>query len=152
MTQASDKRTKVSDSELRKFVGYHLKRASNVIQADLAETLREFDLRVLTFSALVLVEENEGLSQTQLAEVMGMERPNLVAIVDTLENLGLVVRDRDAADRRAYELRMTAKGTSVCTRAKAAVRQHEAALLSTIDEKDREALIALLAQIRSITT
>ena len=36
--------TKINDETLRTFVGYHLKRSFNVIQSDLIETLRPFDL------------------------------------------------------------------------------------------------------------
>ena len=53
--------TKINDDTLRTFVGYHLKRSFNVIQSDLIETLRPFDLRMLTYSALVLIVDNPGL-------------------------------------------------------------------------------------------
>ena len=50
---ASTDVTHVSDATLRKFVGYHMKRAFNVVQADLTETLKPFELRMLTYTALV---------------------------------------------------------------------------------------------------
>ena len=45
----------VSDATLREFLGYHMKRAFNVVQADLARVLKPFELRMLTYSALVLI-------------------------------------------------------------------------------------------------
>ena len=60
----------ISDKTLRTFVGYHLKRSFNVIQSDLIETLRPFDLRMLTYTALVLIVDNPGLNQSRLARVM----------------------------------------------------------------------------------
>ena len=44
--------TDVSDETLRSFFGYRMKRAFNVVQADLAETLKPFELRMLTYTAL----------------------------------------------------------------------------------------------------
>ncbi|WP_241525549.1 hypothetical protein [Pseudophaeobacter leonis] len=41
----------VSDATLRQFIGYHMKRAFNVVQSDLAHTLKPFDLRMLTYTA-----------------------------------------------------------------------------------------------------
>ena len=52
---------RVKDETLRNLVGYQMKRAFNVIQADLVKTLKPFDLRMLTYTALVLIVDNPGL-------------------------------------------------------------------------------------------
>lgn len=95
---SADKPT-VSDTTLRSFVGYRMKRAFNVVQDDLTATLRPFDLRMLTYTALVLIVDNPGLRQSQLADAMDIERPNLVVIIDELERRELIVRDRVPTDR-----------------------------------------------------
>ena len=87
---------KVNDETLRAHVGYHMKRAFNIVQADLTLTLKPFELRMLTYTALALIVGNPGLSQAQLAQAMGIERPNLVVIVDELERRELIVRDYHA--------------------------------------------------------
>ena len=97
----------ISDKTLRTFVGYHLKRSFNVIQSDLIETLRPFDLRMLTYTALVLIVDNPGLNQSRLARVMDIERPNLVIVIDELEERELITRDRVPGDRRSYALHPT---------------------------------------------
>ena len=85
--------TKINDDTLRTFVGYHLKRSFNVIQSDLIETLRPFDLRMLTYSAGLIVD-NPGLNQSRLSQIMDIERPNLVVIIDELEERELITRTR----------------------------------------------------------
>ena len=102
--------TKVSDATMRGFVGYQIKRAFNVIQDDLAKTLKPFELRMLTYTALVLIVDNPGMRQSQLADAMDIERPNLVVIIDELERRELIVRDRVPTDRRAYALKATLAG------------------------------------------
>ena len=82
----------VSDRSLRSLYGYQMKRTFNVIQSDLSRTLKPLDLRMLTYTALVLIVDNPGLRQSQLAEALDIERPNLVVIVDELER-----RDRTTA-------------------------------------------------------
>ena len=77
------------DATLRNFVGYRMKRAFNVVQADLTKTLKPFDLRMLTYTALVLIVDNPGLRQSQLADAMDIERPNLVVLIDELERRDL---------------------------------------------------------------
>jgi DNA-binding MarR family transcriptional regulator len=137
----------VDDTTLRGFLGYSMKRAFNVVQADLVETLKPFELRMLTYTALVLIVDNPGLRQAQLADAMDIERPNLVVIIDELERQELIIRDRVLNDRRAYALKATLAGRRLCGRAVAAVAAHEAALLGGIDEATRKTVISALAQV-----
>lgn len=142
-------RPAVTDAALRGLVGYGMKRAFMVIGADLARTLEPHGLRMLTFTALTLVAGNPGLSQSQLAEAMQVERPNLVVIVDQLEAAGLITRDRVPTDRRAYALRVTAEGARRLAEASAAVASHEAALLAGLTAQERATLMALLNRIET---
>ena len=137
----------VSDATLRNFLGYHMKRAFNVVQSDLTQALKPFDLRMLTYTALVLIVDNPGLRQSQLAEAMDIERPNLVVIVDELERRELIVRDRVPTDRRAYALKATLAGRQLYEKAVTAVTAHEARLLNGLDEETRKTVIAALKTV-----
>ncbi|MCX7560163.1 MarR family transcriptional regulator [Sulfitobacter sp. F26204] len=139
----------ISDATLRGFVGYHMKRAFNVVQADLTHTLKPFGLRMLTYTALVLIADNPGLSQSQLAGAMDVERPNLVVIVDQLEQRGLITRDRVPTDRRAYALHVTDKGRQLYERAVAATKTHEANLLEALAPETRKTVVTALQLIQN---
>jgi len=141
------KRPQISDATLRGLVGYNMKRAFMVIGADLARTLEPFELRMLTFTALTLVADNPGLSQSQLAQAMQVERPNLVVIVDELETRGLITRDRVPTDRRVYALRITAAGARLLANATRAVAAHESALMGGLSAAEEAGLIAALNRI-----
>lgn len=138
-----------NDDTLQGFVGYHMKRAFNVVQADLTKTLKPFELRMLTYTALVLIVDNPGLSQSQLAGAMDVERPNLVVIVDELEQRDLIARNRVPTDRRAYALQATLKGQRLCRRAVKAVVAHEQRLLQGVDPQMRDTVVAALQMIQS---
>jgi DNA-binding MarR family transcriptional regulator len=137
----------ISDATLRKLFGYNIKRASNVIQSDLASTLKPFDLRMITFTALTLIVDNPGLRQSQLADMLAIERPNLVAIIDELEQRQLVSRGRASSDRRANSLTVTLAGRHLHQKALGAVMAHEQALLAAIPEKERGQIVASLRLI-----
>lgn len=124
-----------------------MKRSFNVIQTDLTRTLKPFDLRMLTFTALVLVVDNPGLSQSQLADAMDIERPNLVVIIDELEQRELIVRERVMRDRRMYALKATLAGKRLCKKAVAADKKHEARLLAGLDETTRNDLVTALSAL-----
>lgn len=139
----------ISDATLRGLVGYSMKRAFMVIRADLARTLEPFELRMMTFTALTLVADNPGLSQSQLAQAMAVERPNLVVIVDELETRGLIIRDRVPTDRRTYALTITPEGEALLAEATAAVYAHENEIMGGLSAEEEAALIATLNRIES---
>lgn len=145
----TSKRPHVSDATLRRLIGYNMRRAFMVVSADLARTLEPFELRMLTFTALTLVSDNPGLSQSQLAQAMQVERPNLVVIVDELETRGLITRDRVPTDRRTYALRITAEGARLLAKATRAVGAHESQIMGGLTENEEAALIATLNRIEA---
>jgi DNA-binding MarR family transcriptional regulator len=140
---------RISDATLRGFVGYAMKRAFNTVQADVNATLAPLELRMLTFSALVVIVDNPGLRQNQLADALAIERPNLVQLLDELEGRGLVVRNRAAGDRRAYALMATPAGVRLCGKAIAAVQAHEARMTAGLDDSTRATVFAALQKIEA---
>ncbi|GAB1377830.1 MarR family winged helix-turn-helix transcriptional regulator [Pararhodobacter aggregans] len=137
------------DSILRVFMGYDMKRAFAAIQTDVNAVLAPFGLRMLTFSVLSVIRDNPGLRQTQLAEILAIERPNLVVILDELEGLDLVTRTRARDDRRAYELKVTLKGRRLAERAFTAVAEHDDRMARGLSDEERAALHRALRQIQS---
>ena len=137
----------VSDQMLRQLLGYNLKRAFNEIRADLTKTLAPFDLRMVTYSALTLIVENPGLRQSHLADALSIERPNLVIIVDELEQRELITREKVAGDRRAYALRATLAGRRLQQKAHQADRAHEQRILKNMSHDEVQNLIASLQSI-----
>lgn len=137
----------VNDATLKQFVGYHLKRASNLILADLAQTLAPYELRTLTYTSLVLIVDNPGIRQYQLADAMDIERPNLVVIVDELEQRELIIREKVPTDRRAYALQPTLAGKRLYKKATKAVKEHEQNRFKAISQSEQKKIVAALGKL-----
>lgn len=137
----------VTDAALRGFLGYHLRRASRAVQADLASALAPFGLRMITFTALRLIAGNPGMRQSQLARALSVERSNLVQIMDELERQGLIRRERMPADRRAYALHATTEGERLHGAALRAVEAHEARVFGAVPEAERARFAEILALV-----
>lgn len=135
-------------SDLEQFVGYNLKRAYVIVQADFRNALGQDSLAPRVFSALSLVVQFPHISQSKLARRLGIERSGLVAIVDELEGLGYLSRATVPGDRRVQALVPTAKGRTAYTEALATVRAHEKALLADLSAQEQRTLISLLRRIR----
>lgn len=135
------------DEPLRAYAGFHMKRAFHVFKGDLDRTLKEFDLRLITYSALVLIVDTPGLRQAQLADALQIERPNFVMIIDELEKRGLIFRDRAPTDRRANALKPTLSGQALCKWATEAVDGHEQRVFGMLTVMERQQFLSVLAKI-----
>mgnify|MGYP005853713877 CR=1 FL=1 len=136
--------------ELEGFVGYNLKRAYVIIQADFRRTLGDDGFTPRAFSALSLVVQFPNITQTGLAKMLGIERSGLVAIVDDLERRGLVQRGAVPGDRRVQALLPTRAGIKALADAVAAVRAHEDRLFADFTAAERATLMSLLQRVRAL--
>ena len=99
------------------------------------------------FGALSVIDGLGPMSQQALGEYIGKDRTTIVAIVDELEEEGLVERRRNPDDRRAYALLVTPRGHDWLTRAKPALVTAEDGLLDALDAEERATLMSLLQRV-----
>ena len=134
--------------ELADLLGYSLKRAQLRVFEDFLRVMTPLQLTPAQFSVLLLLEKNPGRNQTEVASTLGIQRPNFVAMLDSLESRGLCVRLRSVSDRRSHVLMLTDKGRATVARAKKLVAaKHEARLSELLGESNRIALVHMLAKI-----
>ena len=74
------------------------------------ELLTEIGLHVGQEMILVMLMDNEGITQTELAGRMMIQPPTLTNSLKRLEREGLVVRKSDPEDHRISRVHMTEKG------------------------------------------
>ncbi|MEP0940875.1 MAG: MarR family transcriptional regulator [Rhizobiaceae bacterium] len=124
-----------------------MKRAYNVLRSDLTKCLEPLGLRITTYSSLNLIVENPGIRQSELALALDIERPNMVVILDDLEQRGWIDRRRVETDRRAYALTATLAGKRVCEKAVAADLASENRLLRHLKTEEKKLLLMALKKI-----
>ena len=131
---------------LDELVGYAVRRAQLSIYEDFAAAMEADEITPQRFSSLVIVENNPGISQTRLAEVMGIARSGVVAIIDGFEKTGLVER-RASDDRRSYSLLLTRAGARQLKRYKQAVKAHDDRISAALTQAEKRQLRALLRKL-----
>lgn len=137
----------VTDTFLRRYIGYRMKRAYVHIHNNAQAAIEGFGMRITTSSALHVVVENPDLSQSQLCLALSIERSRAVLLVDELEKLGLVKRNKVPQDRRSYALRATPAGEALYEKIAARLAQHEDALLVGLSADEKAQLAVLLDKI-----
>jgi DNA-binding MarR family transcriptional regulator len=134
--------------ELSELLGYSLKRAQLRVFEDFLRCVEPLQLTPAQFSVLLLLDRNPGRNQTEIANTLGILRPNFVAMLDGLESRDLCARIRSATDRRSHILALTDKGRAVLARAKKLIAsKHEARLNELLGPANRAALLSMLTKI-----
>jgi DNA-binding MarR family transcriptional regulator len=125
-------------------VGYALRRAQLAVFADFVAALADLELRPVTFSVLVVIAENDGLSQVAAGEVLGIQRANFVPPASELVKRGLITRAPSAADRRSSALRLTVEGRRLLERAWVPVLADEERITRRLGRGAQARMLALL--------
>jgi DNA-binding MarR family transcriptional regulator len=134
-------------ANLDQHVGYMLRQAQLAVFADFMAGQRGATARPGQFSILAIIGRNPGLSQAQVCTTLGIKRANLVAVIDTLESLGLVRRDASATDRRSNRLHLTAAGQRALQTALDIQAEHEARITRLLGVAGRRSLLKQLAKL-----
>lgn len=97
-------------------VGFLLSRASGLFVRATNAALMSYGLRVRSYSVLLLVcEATDGVSQRDLAEVLGLDPSQVVLLIDELAESGLVERRPSDSDRRTKLVVATGAGRELRT-------------------------------------
>jgi DNA-binding MarR family transcriptional regulator len=112
-----------------------------------AEKVAALDLDPAQTGVLHLIARSPGRSQQALADQLGVAASRVVALVDGLEERGLLARRRSATDRRNYELHLTPDGERLLARLREVAKTHEQDVTAALTADERAQLVALLRKV-----
>lgn len=87
------------------------------------------------------------LTQTEIAQTVGIDKTTMVVTVDQLERDGLVERRPSSTDRRARVIAVTAKGRKKVEEAEAVIAELHGEVLAALPAGARKTLLASLAKL-----
>ena len=129
-------------------LGFHLRRGQVAAFKHFAQSVTAAeDITPGLYGMLQVIANNEGLSQSALAEAMDVDRSSIVKVVNQLEERGLILRTAAPNDRRSYRLRLTAEGRLSLRRIEDAVMRQDRAFAEALSEEERATLIDLLTRL-----
>jgi len=117
-----------------------------------AEALEPLGIGPRDFLLMRFVAAADGQTQQALADRLQIPPSRMVALVDGLEEMGLLERRPDPDDRRVRRLFLTRSGRSVLEKAGKIAIDYETQLCAGINQKEREQLIDLLQRLQVTQT
>lgn len=98
-------------------------------------------------AVLLALAANDGQSQRELYERLGLHRNVMVTLIDTLEAERLVERRPHPDDRRAFAVSLTARARELIPALDEAGRELEDEVTASLSDDEREALRRMLRRL-----
>lgn len=115
--------------------------------ARFTERIAALDLTPAQTGLLRAIAASPGESQQAVAQLLGTPPSRLVGLVDSLADRALVERRRNPGDRRLHALYLTEDGEALIERINSVGREHDEAILRSLDAEERARLRTLLLRV-----
>ncbi|BDH13802.1 MarR family winged helix-turn-helix transcriptional regulator [Streptomyces hygroscopicus] len=139
--------TPYAPSRIRALPSWLLGRAAARGHRLVADALAGEGMRMMHHAVLSAVDELGPVSQAELGRTLGIDPKDMVAIVNDLQQDGLVTRTPDPKDRRKNAIEISADGRRRLRRTQELGDAANAELTAVLTPAEREQLIALLTRI-----
>jgi MarR family transcriptional regulator, lower aerobic nicotinate degradation pathway regulator len=133
--------------ELVKSSGFLLARLGLSFKAKALTRIEQEGFDAHHYSVLAILAEGARETQSTIADALDVDPSRLVALLDSLEDRGLVERQRDAQDRRRHVVSITPDGKRQLQRLRAVARSVEDEFLAPLTAEERETFHSLLLQL-----
>ena len=113
----------------------------------LAKSLRAFRLSVPQWRVLAALVDLGSCTINRLSDLTVVDRTTLSRTLDRMERNGLVARKRVEADKRSYEMRLTAGGRAMLRRIWPLMAYHNARAVAGVSPKEMAQLKRIIAKM-----
>ena len=127
-------------------LGFMLRLAQVRAFDDYFKAFSDTEMRPGTISVLTIIAANPGIRHGELARKLRIKPANMTKMIRALEASGLIERHVPEDDRRAIELRLTAKGGKLAERFAESSPQHEMQSFAPLTPDERDELMRLLTK------
>lgn len=138
----------MSSNGVEQRIGFLLNDTSRLLRLQIDARAQRLGLTRSQWRVLLHLSNNEGISQSGLAEVIEVERMTLGRLIDRLEAAGWVHRQPDPADRRIKRLYLAKDAEPTLREMLAITSDALERALSGLSAEERQRFAAQLARIK----
>jgi DNA-binding MarR family transcriptional regulator len=127
--------------------GFLLARLGFGFKAKAIAKFEQAGFEIYDYGVLATLDESAQETQASIASMLVVDPSRLVALLDSLEERALIVRQRDPQDRRRHLVSITAAGKRQLSRLREMVKELDEAFLAPLDSESRKTFQDLLSQL-----
>ena len=130
--------------------GFLINHLARLIAQELTARIKPLGLTTGTFPALLELWDEDGLTQKQLVDRLGIEQATMANTLNRMERDGLITRRKDPKDGRAQLVWLTEHARSLQAPAIAAAEGVNADLLAGLTGDEQAQLLALMRKVIAV--
>ena len=134
--------------DLSRNFGFLLNDVARLMRTAYDRRIRKLGLTRAQWWVLTHLYRSNGVTQTELAETLEIEKPTLGRLLDRLEAKGWVKREHDAADRRVWRVHLTDEVEPALRTMRAIAKELRRDALTGITAAERERFVDTLLAIK----
>ena len=133
---------------LPNLLGYNVRRAHMALWRDFNRTVGIGRIRPGIFSLMVLVDENPGIAQIELATQLKIDKATIVGLIRQLQRQGWIERRQSGSDRRRQDVFLTDVGSRELVGLRREMIEHEAKFLQVFSRQELAQFFDFLRRIQ----
>ena len=135
--------------DLSRNFGFLLNDVARLLRTAYDRRIRKLGLTRAQWWVLTHLYRGDGVSQTELAETLEIEKPTLGRLLDRLEAKGWVRREHDARDRRMWRVHLTPEVEPALRIMRALAAELRRDALAGLSAAERERFVDTLLAIKA---
>ncbi len=128
-------------------LGYQIGLVGRLYDRHLQDSLKEFGVAPGQFAPLVMLFEQDGLTQADLCRRSNVEQPTMANTLSRMERDGLIKRKSDATDKRRTLVFLTSKVKEVRDKIMNAVRGVSNSAMADLSAAEQDEVFRLLSRM-----
>lgn len=128
-------------------LGYQLGLLNRLYDRCLQDALKEFGVAPGQFAPLVMLFEEDGLTQAELCRRINVEQPTMANTLERMERDGLVKRKADSDDRRRAHVFLTTRAKDIQAQVMEAARAVSNRTVTRLSASEQDDMFRLVARM-----
>jgi DNA-binding MarR family transcriptional regulator len=128
-------------------LGYQLGLLNRLYDRCLQDALKEYGVAPGQFAPLVMLFEEDGLTQAELCRRINVEQPTMANTLERMERDGLVKRKADSEDRRRAHVFLTARAKDIQAQVMEAARAVSNRTVGRLTASEQDDMFRLVARM-----
>src|SRR5581483_7853362 len=130
--------------------GFLLARLGLAFKAQAIAAAEQAGFEIYDYSVLAILAEGARETQSTIADALAVDPSRLVALLDSLEERGIIARQRDPQDRRRHVVSITPRGDRELERLREIATRFEDEFFAPLTADERRELHGLLTRLAAL--
>ncbi|WP_121626301.1 MarR family winged helix-turn-helix transcriptional regulator [Poseidonibacter antarcticus] len=132
-------------TDLKQSIGFNINKTANLLNSSFNHKLKQHSIALEQRATLEILEFEENVTQTKIAEILGKDKTTISRTLKTLEKKGFIKKEE--LDKRTYLIKLTKLGENVLKESTQTVQDFRASVASKLSQDEIDQFFSTLEKV-----